>query len=213
MLDHSAKIFIAGHKGMVGSAIVRQLEAGGYNNVIIRDKSELDLLSQQSVRDFMQSEKPDYVVLAAARVGGIQANNIYPAEFIYQNLMIEKGYSPYLNKYGNAQFYSLHKLYTQAESKAQSKRIGVWNQEEVNGREMRNYKALSIWWTTRAFLIDRYRVFKESGADLLNTRLDYAELKEKSADAKQQTRAEHIAQRSQQKKERLIAKVCVLARF
>ncbi len=89
MLSQSAKIFVAGHKGMVGSAIVRQLQQKGYSNILVRDKSELDLLSQQSVRDFMQTEKPDCVYLAAARVGGIHANNTYPAEFIYQNLMIE----------------------------------------------------------------------------------------------------------------------------
>lgn len=89
MLDQSAKIFVAGHNGMVGSAIVRNLQAAGYDNVLTRGKHELDLLSQQSVRDFMQAEKPDYVVLAAAKVGGIMANNTYPAEFIYQNLMIE----------------------------------------------------------------------------------------------------------------------------
>lgn len=89
MLDKSSSIFIAGHKGMVGSAIVRSLEGQGYNNLILKDKSELDLLSQASVRDFMQDTKPDYVVLAAARVGGIHANNTFPAEFIYQNLMIE----------------------------------------------------------------------------------------------------------------------------
>lgn len=89
MLDKSSSIFIAGHKGMVGSAIVRSLEGKGYNNLILKDKSELDLLSQASVRDFMQDTKPDYVVLAAARVGGIHANNTFPAEFIYQNLMIE----------------------------------------------------------------------------------------------------------------------------
>lgn len=89
MLDLTARVFVAGHKGMVGSAIVRQLQSLGYSNIITRDKSELDLLCQQSVRGFMQSEKPEYVVLAAARVGGIQANNNYPAEFIYQNLMIE----------------------------------------------------------------------------------------------------------------------------
>ena len=89
MLDQSAKIFVAGHKGMVGSAIVRQLKTSGYSQVIVRDKAELNLLSQQSVRAFMQAEKPDYVILAAAKVGGILANNTYPAEFIYQNLMIE----------------------------------------------------------------------------------------------------------------------------
>ena len=89
MIDKSSAIFVAGHKGMVGSAIVRNLENQGYTNVIVKDKSELDLLSQSSVRDFMQCEKPDYVVLAAAKVGGILANNTFPAEFIYQNLMIE----------------------------------------------------------------------------------------------------------------------------
>jgi GDP-L-fucose synthase len=89
VLDKSSSIFIAGHKGMVGSAIVRSLEGQGYNSLILKDKSELDLLSQASVRDFMQDTKPDYVVLAAARVGGIHANNTFPAEFIYQNLMIE----------------------------------------------------------------------------------------------------------------------------
>lgn len=105
---------------------------------------------------------------------------VHKGETDYQKIMIEKGYSPYLNKYGNAQFDSLHKLYTQAESKAQSEHIGVWNQEKVNEREMRNYKALSIWWIARASLIDQYRFFKASGADILNTRLDYAELKEKA---------------------------------
>lgn len=74
---------------MVGSAIVRQLQARGYNNIIVRSHAELDLCSQQSVRCFMQQERPDYVVLAAAKVGGIHANNTYPAEFIYQNLMME----------------------------------------------------------------------------------------------------------------------------
>lgn len=89
MLDKSSKIFIAGHRGMVGSAIVRKLKADGFENVMTRTRDELDLLSQQQVRDFMQQERPDYVVLAAARVGGIHANNTYPAEFIYQNLMME----------------------------------------------------------------------------------------------------------------------------
>lgn len=74
---------------MVGSAIVRQLKAAGYRQVVVRDKTELNLLSQQSVRDFMQAEKPGCVIIAAAKVGGILANNSYPAEFIYQNLMIE----------------------------------------------------------------------------------------------------------------------------
>lgn len=88
-MNTSSKIFIAGHKGMVGSAILRQLQLAGYTNLIVKEKAELNLLSQQEVRDFMQQEKPEFVVLAAARVGGIHANNTFPAEFIYQNLMIE----------------------------------------------------------------------------------------------------------------------------
>jgi GDP-L-fucose synthase len=83
------KIYIAGHRGMVGSAIVRQLIVKGFNNIITRTHSELDLCEQSAVRDFMQVEQPDYVVLAAAKVGGIHANNTYPAEFIYQNMMME----------------------------------------------------------------------------------------------------------------------------
>jgi len=82
-------IFVAGHRGMVGSAIVRQLQAAGVENIVIRTHAELDLTSQQAVRNFFASEKIDRVVLAAARVGGIHANSTYPAEFIYVNLMIE----------------------------------------------------------------------------------------------------------------------------
>ncbi len=80
---------MAGHRGMVGSAIIRQLQSLGYSNIICRTHAELDLCNQGAVREFMQSEQPDYVVLAAAKVGGIHANNTYPAEFIYQNLMME----------------------------------------------------------------------------------------------------------------------------
>lgn len=89
MLDAQAKYYVAGHRGMVGSAIVRQLEARGCRNIITRTHAELDLTSQSAVRDFMQAEKPDVVILAAAKVGGIHANNTYPAEFIYDNLMME----------------------------------------------------------------------------------------------------------------------------
>lgn len=84
-----SKIYVAGHRGMVGSALVRRLRAGGYANLVMRTRTELDLLDQSAVNDFMQRERPDYVFLAAAKVGGIQANNIYRADFIYQNLMIE----------------------------------------------------------------------------------------------------------------------------
>ncbi|MEI8668062.1 GDP-L-fucose synthase [Pseudoalteromonas sp. B131b] len=85
----NCKIFVAGHRGMVGSAIVRQLEANGHTNIITRTRSELDLTNQQAVADFFQTEKIEQVYLAAAKVGGIVANNTYPADFIYENLMIQ----------------------------------------------------------------------------------------------------------------------------
>jgi GDP-L-fucose synthase len=88
-MDKNEKIFVAGHNGMVGSAIVRKLESLGFDNIVTRSHKELDLLSQQDVATFFQQEKPVYVVLAAAKVGGILANNEYPADFIYQNLMIQ----------------------------------------------------------------------------------------------------------------------------
>lgn len=88
-LSEGSRIYIAGHQGMVGSAIIRELERRGFQNIVTRARSELDLSNQAAVRDFFAAEKIDYVVLAAAKVGGIHANNTYPAEFIYQNLMIE----------------------------------------------------------------------------------------------------------------------------
>lgn len=89
MLDRDSKIYIAGHKGMVGSAIVRRLQALGYTRLVYKTHAELDLCRQAEVEDFLLAEKPDAVVLAAAKVGGIHANNTYPAEFIYQNLMAQ----------------------------------------------------------------------------------------------------------------------------
>ena len=88
-LAATAKIYVAGHRGMVGSAIVRKLNAAGYTNIITRTHAELDLVDQSAVRAFFETEKPDYVFLAAAKVGGILANNTYRAEFIYDNLMME----------------------------------------------------------------------------------------------------------------------------
>ena len=88
-MNLDAKIYVAGHRGLVGSAIVRNLEAKGYKNIIYRTHKELDLTNQEAVRAFFQEEKPDYVFLAAAKVGGIHANNTYPADFIYDNLMIQ----------------------------------------------------------------------------------------------------------------------------
>lgn len=88
-MNLDAKIYVAGHRGLVGSAIVRNLEAKGYKNIICRTHKELDLTNQEDVRRFFEEEKPEYVFLAAAKVGGIHANNTYPADFIYDNLMIQ----------------------------------------------------------------------------------------------------------------------------
>ncbi len=88
-MDRGAKIYVAGHRGMVGSALVRRLKAGGYENILTRTHVELDLLDQVATRNLLNQEKPDFIFIAAAKVGGIQANNAYRADFIYQNLMIE----------------------------------------------------------------------------------------------------------------------------
>jgi GDP-L-fucose synthase len=88
-MNLNAKIYVAGHRGLVGSAIMRQLAAQGYDNIVTRTHAELDLTNQQAVKDFFQTEKPEYVFLAAAKVGGIHANNTYPAEFIHENLAIQ----------------------------------------------------------------------------------------------------------------------------
>ena len=99
-MDKSAKIYIAGHRGMVGSAIERKLRTEGYNNIIYRTSTEMDLRNQDLVNSFFSVDKPDYVILAAAKVGGIHANNTYRADFIYDNLMIEANiiHAAYLNK-------------------------------------------------------------------------------------------------------------------
>lgn len=88
-MKHESKIYVAGHRGLVGSALMRRLEAGGYTNLLTRTHDELDLTDQLAVRMFFEKEKPDYVFLAAAKVGGIVANNTYPAEFIHDNLVIQ----------------------------------------------------------------------------------------------------------------------------
>jgi GDP-L-fucose synthase len=87
--DLNQKIYVAGHRGMVGSAIVRNLQAQGYSNIVTRTHAEMDLTDQAAVKSFFEQERPDQVYLAAARVGGIYANNTYPAEFIYDNLMVQ----------------------------------------------------------------------------------------------------------------------------
>ena len=98
--DTAAKVYVAGHRGMVGSAIVRALQAAGFDNIVTRSSSELDLRNQAQVQAFFEAEKPDYVFLAAARVGGIMANDTYPADFIYDNLVIETNiiHSAHLSK-------------------------------------------------------------------------------------------------------------------
>jgi len=99
-MEKSAKIYIAGHRGMVGSAIERKLKAEGYHNIVHRTSNELDLRNQDLVNSFFLVDKPDYVILAAAKVGGIHANNTYRAEFIYDNLMMEANiiHASYFNK-------------------------------------------------------------------------------------------------------------------
>ena len=89
MMEKASKIFVAGHRGMVGSAIVRKLSAAGYTNLVLKTSDELDLRDQLQVKNFFENEKPEYVLLAAAKVGGILANNTYRANFLYENLMIE----------------------------------------------------------------------------------------------------------------------------
>lgn len=99
-MNRDSKIYVAGHRGLVGSAIVRNLEERGYTNIICRTHKELDLTRQADVEKFFEEEKPEYVFLAAAKVGGIHANNTKPAEFIYENLMIESNIIHSAYKYG-----------------------------------------------------------------------------------------------------------------
>jgi GDP-L-fucose synthase len=98
-MEKKSKIFVAGHRGMVGSAIVKDLENQGYTNIIYKTSSELNLINQQAVASFFESEKPEYVFLAAAKVGGIIANNTYRADFIYENILIQSNviHQSYLN--------------------------------------------------------------------------------------------------------------------
>ncbi|SDG10255.1 GDP-L-fucose synthase [Pedobacter terrae] len=98
-MEKNAKIYVAGHRGMVGSAIYRKLQKEGYENIITRTSEELDLRNQQAVTDFFAAEKPDYVFLAAAKVGGIEANNTYRADFLYENLAIQNNviHNAYVN--------------------------------------------------------------------------------------------------------------------
>lgn len=112
-MELTAKIYIAGHRGMVGSAIMRNLQKQGYSNFITKTSAELDLRNQEAVAGFFAKEKPDYVFLAAAKVGGIQANNIYRADFIYENLMIQNNviHSSYVNKVKKLMFLGSSCIY------------------------------------------------------------------------------------------------------
>lgn len=106
-MNKDSKIYIAGHNGMVGSAIYRRLVADGYFNFVLRNSQELDLRNQQAVADFFELEKPEYVFLAAAKVGGIQANNIYRADFLYDNLLIQSNIIHQAHVYGVKKLLSL----------------------------------------------------------------------------------------------------------
>ena len=112
-MNKQDKIYIAGHRGMVGSAILRALKDKGYTNFLLRTSSELDLRNQQAVSDFFAQEKPDYVFLAAAKVGGIIANNTYRADFIYENLMIQNNviHQAYVNKVKKLMFLGSSCIY------------------------------------------------------------------------------------------------------
>jgi len=109
----SEKIYVAGHRGMVGSALIRKLEAEGYEHLVFRTSAELDLRNQQAVNDFFEQEKPDYVFLAAAKVGGILSNNTYRGEFLYDNLMIESNviHAAYRNKVKKLMFLGSSCIY------------------------------------------------------------------------------------------------------
>ena len=115
-MNFNDKIYIAGHRGLVGSAIVRQLKERGFTNLLMRTHKELDLTNQAQVQNFFQQENPDYVILAAAKVGGIHANNTYPADFIYQNMMIEANVinSAYENKVKRLLFLGSTCIYPKA---------------------------------------------------------------------------------------------------
>jgi GDP-L-fucose synthase len=112
-VEKEARIYVAGHNGMVGSAIVRKLKTEGYDNIIIRSSKELDLRDQVAVSDFFKAEKPKYVFLAAAKVGGILANNIYRADFLYENLMIQNNviHSAYQNQVTKLMFLGSSCIY------------------------------------------------------------------------------------------------------
>jgi GDP-L-fucose synthase len=112
-MEKSDKVYVAGHNGMVGSAILRKLKQEGYDNFVLRDSSQLDLRNQFAVNEFFSEENPVYVFLAAAKVGGIMANNTYRAEFIYDNMMIQTNiiHASYINKVKKLMFLGSSCIY------------------------------------------------------------------------------------------------------
>ena len=113
MMDQNAKIYVAGHRGMVGSAIVRRLEKAGYHNLLLRTSSELDLRRQDQVESFFAEEKPEYVFLGAAKVGGIVANSKHPADFMYDNMILEMNviHSAFVNRVKKLMFLGSSCIY------------------------------------------------------------------------------------------------------
>ena len=138
-MNKNAKIYVAGHRGMVGSAIVRQLRATGYENLILRTSKELDLRDQQAVADFFAQEQPEYVFLAAAKVGGIIANSTYPADFIYDNLMIQTNviHQSYLNGVKAAALPGQHLHLPQAGAAADQGRVSADRPAGADQRRLR----------------------------------------------------------------------------
>lgn len=161
-MEKNAKIYIAGHRGMVGSAIIRRLNELGYNNIIHREFNELDLRRQEQVERFFEEEKPDYVFLAAAKVGGIHANNTYPAEFIYDNLMIEANiiHSAYKNGVKKLLFLGSSCIYPKFATQP------IVEEELLNGYLEPTNEAYAIAKITGIELCKFYR--KQYGADFIS---------------------------------------------
>lgn len=161
-MNKDSKIYIAGHRGMVGSAIIRRLKELGYNNIIYRELNELDLRRQEQVEKFFEKENPEYVFLAAAKVGGIYANNTYPAEFIYDNLMIEANiiHSAYKNGVKKLLFLGSSCIYPKLANQP------IVEEELLNGHLEPTNEAYAIAKITGIELCKFYR--RQYGADFIS---------------------------------------------
>jgi len=133
-MNKNSKIYIAGHKGLVGSAIVRKLEKEGFTNLILKSSKELDLRNQAAVKLFIEISRPDYVFLAAAKVGGIQSNNTYRADFLYDNLMIQNNviHYSYLNNVKKLLFFRLLLHLSKASSSTPKRRIFTYGNIRIH---------------------------------------------------------------------------------